>query len=55
MIKCEVVFDGDDITIGNYTIKADDGMVCVYLGETFLDWFNYQEEAVKYCMEQNND
>lgn len=50
MIKCEVVFDRDEIWVNNFRIEMDDGTFDVYDSEMFLEWFNYLEEAIKYCM-----
>ena len=53
MIKAEVVFDENKIKIMDFSITYHDGLYYVYRNEKFIEQFGYQEEAVKYCMEQS--
>lgn len=51
MIKCEVVFDGDEINFNHYEIsKTIDGWYVGNNTEWFME-FSSLEEAIKYCME----
>ena len=55
MIEAKVVFDGDDIKIGDHTIKIHWGCqeIDIYNGvSVFVDTFNSLEQAIAYCLEQ---
>lgn len=52
MIKCEVIFYGDVISVnGNEIHNANDGYFNIYMsnGEYLADW--RLEEAIQYCLE----
>ena len=48
MIKAEVVFDGDTITIGKFMIINDYGSRWLVVDE---DVFDTLEQAITYCLE----
>ena len=51
MIKAEVVFKVEDILIGNWMVfKRNDIWVVTENGKD-EDYFDYLEEAIKYCLE----
>lgn len=53
MIKCEVVFDGDEMLVNGISIiYSDSGYHYILgVGEVFYSL----ESAVKYCMEKSNE
>ena len=52
MIKVEVVFDNNCISIGRRTILCTTkGSYSVYLEKDFDKSFSNLEEAIKYCLE----
>ena len=52
MIKCEVVFDGDVITVKSfYEIRVEVSACDVYIDHVYVDTFNTVEQAIQYCME----
>lgn len=55
MIKCEVVFNDDDIICNGKKIEIsvhEDYEIFYLVGD---DWFSSLDTAIKYCMEQQND
>lgn len=51
MIKCEVVFKGEDIHIGNWMIfKRNDMWVATMNGKD-EDYYDHLEQAIAYCLE----
>ena len=55
MIKCEVVFDGDEIYCNGKLIGFQEGMSCDYYEVDGSEMFETLEQAAKYCMEQSNE
>ena len=51
MIKCEVVFKVGDILIGNWMVFKRNDMWVVTENGKDEDYFDYLEQAIKYCIE----
>ena len=60
MIKVEVVFDGANIIVGEFTIKSED-IIIIKKGANIVPWGDWTdfangyhiEQAIAYCMEQS--
>lgn len=50
MIKCEVVFDGNDIHINGCKVDFIDGGIFICKG-LFVSQFDTLEQAITYCLE----
>lgn len=48
MIKCEVVFEGNDIRIGEHSIYRSKYGYGIY---NMVNYFDDLEQAIKWCME----
>lgn len=51
MIKCEVVFKVEDILIGDWMVFKRNDMWVVTENGKDEDYFDYLEQAIKYCIE----
>lgn len=54
MIKCEVVFDGDDTYCNGLIVKQVEGQFTNYYDVDDAGYFDTLEQAIAYCMEQSN-
>ncbi len=49
MLKCEVVFKGNDILVGNWMIFQRNGLIVVTENGKDEDYFDSIEQAIQYC------